>query len=85
MIGLWSLVFTIFWVWIPNGNVMNLSASMSTFIGFAAVCYFVLGLRLIGGKREIGSLPLGAAFLVISCWVFGGAVVPGDVSPVPPI
>ena len=74
MIGLWSLVFTIFWVWIPNGNVMNLSASMSTFIGFAAVCYFVLGLRLIGGKREIGSLPLGAAFLVISCWVFGGAV-----------
>jgi len=30
--------------------------------------------RLISGKREIGSLPLGVAFLVIAYWVFGGAI-----------
>jgi len=53
---------------------MNLSVVMSVFLGFAAVCYFLLGVRLISGKREIGSMPLGAAFFVISIWVLGGAV-----------
>jgi diguanylate cyclase (GGDEF)-like protein/PAS domain S-box-containing protein len=53
---------------------MNLSVVMSVFLGFAAVCYFLLGVRLISGKREIGSMPLGAAFFVISFWVLGGAV-----------
>jgi diguanylate cyclase (GGDEF)-like protein/PAS domain S-box-containing protein len=53
---------------------MNLLVVMSLLIGFSAVCYFLLGVRLIGGKREIGSMPLGAAFIVISGWVLGGAV-----------
>ena len=53
---------------------MNLLVVMSVLIGFTAVCYFLLGVRLIAGKRETGSLPLGAAFIVISCWVLGGAI-----------
>jgi diguanylate cyclase (GGDEF)-like protein len=53
---------------------MNLLVAMSLLLGFSAVCYFLLGLRLIAGKREIGSLPLGAGFAVIAVWVFGGAV-----------
>ena len=38
---------------------MNLLVVISVLISFAAVCYFMLGVRLIAGKREIGSLPLG--------------------------
>jgi len=53
---------------------MNLLIPMSVFLGFSAVCYFLLAVRLISGKREIGSLPLGVAFLVIAYWVFGGAI-----------
>ena len=53
---------------------MNMLVVLSVLIGFSAVCYFLLGVRLIGGKREIGSLPLGFAFLVISLWVLGGAI-----------
>ena len=53
---------------------MNLMVVMSVLLGFSAVCYFLLGVRLIAGKREIGSMPLGAAFIVIACWVLGGAV-----------
>jgi diguanylate cyclase (GGDEF)-like protein/PAS domain S-box-containing protein len=53
---------------------MNLLIAMSVFLGFSAVCYFLLAVRLISGKREIGSFPLGAAFLVIAYWVLGGAI-----------
>jgi diguanylate cyclase (GGDEF)-like protein len=53
---------------------MNMLVIMSVLVGFSAVCYFLLGVRLISGKREIGSLPLGFAFLVIALWVLGGAV-----------
>ena len=53
---------------------MNLQVVMSVLIGFSAVCYFLLGVHLISGKREIGSLPLGAAFIIIAYWVFGGAI-----------
>jgi len=53
---------------------MNLPVVMSVVLVFSAVCYFLLGVRLISGKREIGSLPLGAAFLIISFWVVGGSI-----------
>jgi diguanylate cyclase (GGDEF)-like protein/PAS domain S-box-containing protein len=53
---------------------MNMPVVMSVILGFAAVCYFMLGVSLISGKREIGSLPLGAAFLVIAFWVLGGGI-----------
>ena len=53
---------------------MNMLATLSVLLGFSAVCYFLLGVRLLGGKREIGSLPLGVTFLIITFWVLGGAV-----------
>ena len=53
---------------------MSFLVASSVFVGFTAVCYFLLGIRMIGGEREVGSIPLGAAFLVIAVWVFGGAV-----------
>lgn len=53
---------------------MNLQVAMSVLLGFSAVCYGLLGIRLLSNKRDIGSLPLGMALLVIACWVFGGAL-----------
>jgi len=53
---------------------MNLLVAMSVLLGFSAVCYLLLGLKLLSGRREIGSKPLGAAFIVIAYWVFGGAI-----------
>ncbi len=53
---------------------MNLLVVTSVLLGFSAVCYFLLGVRLIGGKREVGSIPLGAGFIIMAYWVFGGAV-----------
>lgn len=53
---------------------MNLLVALSLLLGFSAVCYFLLGVRLVSGKREIGSLPLGVTFLVLSLWVLGGAI-----------
>jgi len=53
---------------------MNLLTILSIFLGFSAVCYLWLGVRLVNGKRDIGSRPLGVTFLVISLWVLGGAI-----------
>ena len=53
---------------------MNLLVVMSVLLVFSAVCYFLLGLRLVSGKNEPGSTPLGVTFMVISLWVLGGAV-----------
>ena len=53
---------------------MSLTVAVSVFVGFSAVCYFLLGVRLAGGNHQFGSAPLGFAFLVIAWWVFGGAI-----------
>jgi diguanylate cyclase (GGDEF)-like protein len=53
---------------------MTLDIVLSVVLIFSAVCYVLLALRLLGGKREIASLPLGATFIVIGLWVLGGAV-----------
>ena len=53
---------------------MNLEIVMSLLLFFSAVCYGLLGIRLIGGKREVGSLPVGATFFAIGLWVLGGAI-----------
>ena len=52
---------------------MNLDVVLSVLLAFSAVCYMLLALRMLGGKREIGSLPLGATFAVIGLWVVSGA------------
>ena len=53
---------------------MNLDAGLSILLTFGAACYLLLGVRLVALKREIGSVPIGVLFAVISVWVMGGAV-----------
>ena len=53
---------------------MTIDAFLAVFLGFSAICYLLLGLRVIGGIRDAGSVPLGGVFLLIGCWVMGGAV-----------
>jgi diguanylate cyclase (GGDEF)-like protein len=40
----------------------------------SSACYFALGLRLVTTKRDVGTMPIGVLFLVISVWVLGGAI-----------
>lgn len=53
---------------------MNLEIVMSLLLFFSAVCYGLLGVRILGGKREVGSFPVGVTFIVIGIWVLGGAI-----------
>ena len=53
---------------------MNLDVMLSTILIFSAACYLLLGIRLIASRREVGSVPLGILFVVITFWVMGGAV-----------
>ena len=53
---------------------MNLDVALSTLLVFTAACYLMMGSRLVMSKREVGSMPVGALFFVISIWVAGGAV-----------
>ncbi len=53
---------------------MDLDLTLSVLLIFSATCYLMLGSRLIASKREIGSIPIGVLFVVISIWVAGGAV-----------
>ena len=53
---------------------MNFDFAISVLLMFGAACYLALGLRLVVAKREVGTMPIGLLFLVISVWVLGGAV-----------
>ena len=53
---------------------MSFQVLTSIALGFSAVCYFLLGVHLISGKREVGSLPMGITFVIVGLWVLGGAV-----------
>lgn len=53
---------------------MNLDIAVSILLIFSAACYLLLGIRLIVAKREVGSVPIGMLFVIISFWVMGGAV-----------
>ena len=53
---------------------MNLDIALSILLIFSAACYLLLGIRMIAAKREVGSVPIGVLFVIISCWVMGGAV-----------
>ncbi len=53
---------------------MHLEIVLSLLLIFTAVGYGLLGIRLLGGKRDVGSLPVGATFIAIGIWVLGGAV-----------
>jgi len=53
---------------------MNLDVALSILLIFSAACYLLLGARLIASRREIGSVPIGVLFVVVSIWVMGGAI-----------
>ena len=53
---------------------MNLDVALSVLLIFCAACYALIGMRLITTKREVGSMPIGVLFVVISFWVMGGAI-----------
>ncbi|MGI9220013.1 MAG: diguanylate cyclase domain-containing protein [Woeseiaceae bacterium] len=53
---------------------MNLDAALAVLLLISATAYVVLGARLLAADREVGSLPIGILFLIISVWVVGGAV-----------
>ena len=51
-----------------------MDVALSILLIFSAACYMLLGARLIASKREIGSMPIGVLFVVVSIWVMGGAI-----------
>jgi len=53
---------------------MSLDVALSIMLMFGAGCYLLLGARLVASKREVGSIPIGVLFIVISIWVAGGAI-----------
>jgi len=53
---------------------MNLDVALSVLLIFSAACYLSLGIRLVSSKREVGSVPIGVLFVVVSFWVMGGAI-----------
>ena len=53
---------------------MNPDTLLSTILTITAACYLLLGVRLIIARREVGSVPIGLLFAVISVWVMGGAI-----------
>jgi len=53
---------------------MNLEIALSVLLGLSAICYALLGMRLIGGKREVGNILVGAMFIIIGIWILGGAM-----------
>ncbi len=53
---------------------MNLDAALSILLLCSAVCYLLLGVRLIRSRREVGTMPMGVLFAVISGWVVGSAI-----------
>jgi diguanylate cyclase (GGDEF)-like protein len=53
---------------------MSFDIAIAVLLTFSATCYFALGMRLVSARRDVGSMPIGLLFLVISVWVGGGAV-----------
>ena len=53
---------------------MNPDVALSILLLCSAICYLLLGLRLIRSRHEVGTVPMGVLFVVISGWVVGGAI-----------
>ena len=53
---------------------MTLDIALAVILMFAAACYLALGLRLVVAARDVGTVPIGLLFFVISVWVVGGAI-----------
>lgn len=53
---------------------MNLDLALSVLLIFSTACYLIMGMWLVVSRREIGSMPIGVLFVVVSIWVMGGAI-----------
>jgi diguanylate cyclase (GGDEF)-like protein len=53
---------------------MDFDFAIAVLLMCSSACYFALGMRLVTAKRDVGTMPIGLLFLVISVWVLGGAV-----------
>lgn len=53
---------------------MDFDLAIAVLLMCSSACYFALGMRLVTVKRDVGTMPIGLLFLVISVWVLGGAV-----------
>jgi diguanylate cyclase (GGDEF)-like protein len=53
---------------------MSFDLALSLLLIFSTMCYLALGLRLVLAKRDVGTMPIGTLFIVISIWVLGGGV-----------
>lgn len=56
------------------GIAVETSTVIAIILIASAVFYTLLGLKLVRNKRDVGTVPLGALFFVMSLWVLGGAV-----------
>ena len=53
---------------------MSFNLAIAVLLMVSAASYLALGLRLVTTKREVGTMPIGLLFLVVSAWVVGGAI-----------
>jgi diguanylate cyclase (GGDEF)-like protein len=53
---------------------MTFDLAIAVLLMCSSGCYFALGMRLVTTKRDVGTMPIGVLFLVISVWVLGGAI-----------
>jgi len=53
---------------------MSFDVAIAVLLMFSAASYFALGMRLVAARREVGTVPIGLLFLVVSLWVLGGAI-----------
>jgi PAS domain-containing protein len=53
---------------------MSFNLAIAVLLMVSAACYLALGMRLVTAKREVGTMPIGLLFLVVSAWVVGGAI-----------
>lgn len=73
-LALSTMTYSCVWaLWIRTLISMHLETVLAVLLVFSAVCYALLGLRLTGGPREVGSAWVGATFIIIGIWVLGGA------------
>lgn len=53
---------------------MSMNAALAALLLFSTAAYLALGMRLLFAKREVGTVPIGVLFVVVSVWVVGGAI-----------
>jgi len=53
---------------------VNLDVALSILLVFSAACYLMMGSRLVAFKREVGSMPIGVLFVLVSIWTVGGGI-----------